>query len=451
MAMPPRPTSPPVTRAARVLLLLAAVGVLVQCQARDEGTAAAPLEQEAAAAPLEQALPPATRRPAAAPPDRARLHEACILAAAYLVAACGEDGQFEYLTHPDPDVALDPEYNELRHAGTMYALAMYDQWHPDAAARAALERAGRFLRERCIRPVEEWPGVLAVWLDPEISRDSGPLVAKLGGTGLALVALLSLERVAPGSTPREDLAQLGSFLLHMQKPDGSFYSKYIPAQGGRSNRWTSLYYPGEAALGLVMLYEHDGDARWLRAAGDAIAYLARSRAGQKTVPADHWALLATARLLPHADTASPPIARQPMIEHAAQIVRAVLRDQVRHDDNPALIGGFVRDGRTTPTSTRLEGLLAAMEFLPADLAQLRHMTTSAIDRGIGFLLNSQVRQGEHAGAIPRSVRKLAPGHPGYSPSANRRADEVRIDYVQHALSAFIQYDAFAAQRDHQAP
>ena len=57
----------------------------------------------------------------------------------------------------------------------------------------------------------------------------------------------------------------------MQKEDGTFYSKYIPAEGGRSVRWTSLYYPGEAALGLLMLYEKDPSAAWIQAAANAIA------------------------------------------------------------------------------------------------------------------------------------------------------------------------------------
>ena len=83
----------------------------------------------------------------------------------------------------------------------------------------------------------------------------------------------------------------------MQKPNGSFYSKYIPTEGGRWDKWKSLYYPGEAALGLLMLYELDPSPLWLKAAVDALVYLASSRAHKTEVEADHWVLLAAAKLL----------------------------------------------------------------------------------------------------------------------------------------------------------
>ena len=68
---------------------------------------------------------------------------------------------------------------------------------------------------------------------------------------------MSVERTMPGTTPVEFLRRLGNFLLFMQNKDGGFYSKFIPEKGGRDDSWTSLYYPGEAALGLIMLSEKD--------------------------------------------------------------------------------------------------------------------------------------------------------------------------------------------------
>ena len=87
---------------------------------------------------------------------------------------------------------------------------------------------------------------------------------------------------------------LGRFVVFLQRDNGSFVSKYIAGRGPAAN-WESLYYPGEAALGLIALYKADHSREWLVAAAKALAYLARSRAGLTTVPADHWALIATAR------------------------------------------------------------------------------------------------------------------------------------------------------------
>lgn len=44
-----------------------------------------------------------------------------------------------------------------------------------------------------------------------------------------------------------------TFIVSMQRHDGSLFSKRVPPVGGKE----SLYYPGEAALGLIDLYELD--------------------------------------------------------------------------------------------------------------------------------------------------------------------------------------------------
>jgi hypothetical protein len=226
----------------------------------------------------------------------------------------------------------------------------------------------------------------------------------------------------------------------MQKNDGSFYSKYIPEKGGRDDSWTSLYYPGEAALGLLMLYEKDPSLTWLQAAANGIAYLVRNRKGKKRVEADHWALLATAKLLPLYDRCRQPLPKQAIERHAVQICESILKSKPDNYYNSLVHGGFTEDGRTTPTAIRLEGMLAALRFLPADYINLRKQMVVAIDEGIQFLLRSQIRSGEHAGGIPRAIHTLPEDHPQFKKSFNRRATEVRIDYVQHTLSALLQYE-----------
>lgn len=278
--------------------------------------------------------------------------------------------------------------------------------------------------------------MLAVWSRPEINHSGKPLQAKLGGTGLGLVALMSLEAVRPGFTAMDDLRALGRFLAFMQRADGSFFSKYIPSEGGRWDEWHSLFYPGEAALGLIMLYEKDRSASWLAAASKALAFLARSRQGEPDIPTDHWALLATARLL-SIGTGELPVSRELLIRHAAQICEAILHGQIDDPQRPEYAGGFVPDGRITPTSTRLEGLLAALSFLP-EHDDLRRRTEAAVDRGTAFLLRAQVTEGEFAGAFPGAIKRIE-GVDLRTDEFNRRATEVRIDYVQHALSALIQY------------
>ena len=355
-------------------------------------------------------------------------------AAGYLARATQLDGMFEYRINMDSTVHLEPQYNILRHAGTVYAMATHYRLRPNDTPRAAIERAAAYLRNEAIGPVPGERDMLAVWSKPSVNRSGNPLQAKLGGTGLGLVALLSVEQISPGFTPLSELRGLGRFLVYMQKEDGSFYSKYIPEEGGRWDDWTSRFYPGEAALGLAMLYERDPADRWVRSAARALENLARGRQEEADPEADHWALLAAAKLLEVVDEAELPVSKELLVRDAVKLCESILREQVDDPLQPEFHGGFSEDGRTTPTATRLEGLLAARTFLPPGHGT-RARIDSAVPRGIAFLLRAQVTEGEFAGAMPRSVGWDST----VSDEINRRATQVRIDYVQHALSAMIQY------------
>jgi len=379
-----------------------------------------------------------TRPPAEQLPSKEDVRGAIEAAGGYLVRATGPDGRFVYRTDLDPTFEPEPSYNILRHAGTVYSLGMYHGWRPKEETRRAIERATRYLGECCVDEVPGQQAFLAVWSPPEIVLTGKPLQAKLGGTGLGLVALAGLEEVGPGSTPAAELAALGRFLIFMQKPDGSFYSKYFPGQG-RDDSWTSLYYPGEAALGLVMLAEQEGSRSWLEAAARALGYLAKSREGRSTLPADHWALLATERLVQVDGLDSLGVSRRQLVDHAVQICRSILEERPAGEGTSSYGGSLTPDRRTTPTSTRLEGLLAVLTFLPSDEIELRHEMETAIHQGISFLVRAQVRSGELDGAIPRAVGLSRPRGSRRLPLVDPRASEVRIDYVQHALSAMIRY------------
>ena len=355
----------------------------------------------------------------------------------YLVSQQQDDGAFVYRVNTNPAVQLKPKYNWLRHAGTLYALA--DAYRHDSrpVISEALGRGIAYLRQTAIAPVGNWPGTLAVWSDPTRTGSNKPLTAKLGGAGLALASMALAHKIDPKLASLEDMQGLARFILKMQKPDGSFYSKYIPSKGGPDDSWTSLYYPGEAALGLALLFAIDPNPDWRTGSVEALSSLARSRAKRSRVPADHWALIATGAVW--SDLSVPE--RQLLRAHAEKVVSSILAEQIGPGEFMA--GGFARDGRTTPTSTRLEGLLAA-EALFRDEADFHLDIMVALDAGIGFLLDAQLKEGPFAGGVPRAVAPLPEGSRGYK-GFNRRQTEIRIDYVQHALSAFVGYRRLPAE------
>jgi hypothetical protein len=343
--------------------------------------------------------------------------------------ACSPRGRFAYIVDT-ADGGVSRSYNIVRHAGAIYSLAMYNQYHPDARAVDTMTRAAAFMRTVYMSR-DSRSNELVVW-----SKAAGfGTETDLGASALGLVALTEVARARPGSIPIEDLQSLARTVISMQRPDGSFFSKYRagvgPVRGGES-----LYYPGEAALGLIDLYELDHSRQWLDAAANGLSYLAKSRQGAEKLPEDHWALIATAELLPHHDHGASPASRGALIRHARAICKAMLAEQITAANDPRLRGGFTPDGRTTPTATRLEGLLAALEFLPREDAALRAKIEAGVKLGVSFLLRAQIVSGPFAGGLPG----IAPGRTSVAIKEAAQESEVRIDYVQHALCAWLRYE-----------
>lgn len=122
------------------------------------------------------------------------LEKAIQLSAKYLQKSVKENGMFEYRINTDPTIEVKQKYNILRHAGTIYAMSQYLELYPnDKEIRTAIEQAGRYLQNKAIEQVPGKKEMLAVWSKPEINNSGRPLEVKLGGTGLGLVALLSIE------------------------------------------------------------------------------------------------------------------------------------------------------------------------------------------------------------------------------------------------------------------
>lgn len=367
---------------------------------------------------------------------RYALDNAIKIATDYMVRATDARGIFLYRINMNPEISISPSYNMLRHAGAIYAMCTAYEKNPDIDLKDAILRSGSFLRDSTIRFLPDEPDIMAVWSDPKFVGGHKPLQAKLGGTGLGLIALTGIEHFQPGFTPPATLESMGKFIMYSQKANGSYYSKFIPSEGGRMDNWTSLYYPGEAALGLMMLYEIDENDQWLHAAAKTIGFLATSRKGQAIVPADHWALMATEKLM-----ALPPevlpVPRDVLFSHAIQVCTSILETQILDSMSGEYYGGFNYDGRVTPTSTRLEGLIAARSFIPPS-HPISDRLDSAISLGIQFLLKAQIKDGFYSGGFPRAVGFMKNTH-SKAKRFNDRITEIRIDYVQHALSAMIKY------------
>lgn len=325
-------------------------------------------------------------------------------AADSLIARIEPDGQFRYRL--DAHGRPLPGYNVLRHAGALWALQQVHAGAPEPERAEALNRASQWLEACCLAPLEQWP-FEALWSVPE----GRPREAKLGGAGLALAAWNGMAEQGLAHPPASRLRRLAQFIVYLQRPDGSFHSKF--REGQRRGRWVSLYYPGEAALGLLAQYRRDPNPLWRDAAIEALTYLARTRAASGDYPIDHWALIASAALA-RLDGSLDPL----LDTHARRIVERILAAQTAE-------GHFSERQRAAPTATRLEALAAVRQFT-ADGTTAASRLDTALRHGAAFLVALQINQGPYAGAVQRAHEK----------APDPRRGELRIDDTQHVLSVW---------------
>lgn len=332
-------------------------------------------------------------------------------AATYMVRASLKDGRFLYEVNGETN-SRSKHYSATRHAGALYALAELDHTGHNSEIEDAIKRSSAYLLERYLGP-GPFAYSSAIWSTPGNYNE-----ATLGASALAVVALCSARRSDPSIVTVETLQSLGHFLLRLQRNDGSFIEAY-EASTGMDPDMDVLYYPGEAALAFVYLYELDASRTWLNAASKALSFLAARSGRTPDVPADAWSMIAMEKLFRDCASVSCVIPRASLI-HFAKAITSTITTAASQTSG----GALEASRRTTPTASRLEALCAAIALLPEcpeKLAARRLVIPAA-----AFLMESQIKIGPYKGAIPQSENEAEAGHA-----------EIRIDYTQHALCAWL--------------
>jgi hypothetical protein len=405
-------------RGAALLLLGSAFLALAGCEAPASGEAA----------------PSAKARPSPEVAASASRQESIQAATAFLASACDARGRFAYRLHVERlGDQSEGDYNVLRHAGALYALEQAWRAQQDPAAAAALKRGARYLVQHHLRSLTGKPAfkVIASRTGEEVSQPT----AKLGGAGLGLVALCAARRLDEEIVSLDDLRGLGRFVLWSQRVDGSFRAKYFLEREEWSS-FVSLYYPGEAILGLLRLYALDPNPAWLEGAAKAAAFLARSRRDlpRAKLPHDHWLLIAGGELLPRwGELERPPAPRAEVRLHLDRLASLFLSVQEEINAVGRYPGSFHAGGAVCPSATRVEGLVgyASLGGEPSRSAPTRAQLVEGIQLGARFLERAQLRTDPRLrGAFPRGFLEA-------SDEPLRRRGEVRVDFTQHSLSALL--------------
>jgi len=340
---------------------------------------------------------------------RERLIHSARLAGDYLLRMQKSDGSFHYWYDPASDSFPARAYNILRHTGAGVSLiALYETTH-EAKYLIAARKSATFLRTR-FRP---GPRGASYVLDFDGK-------AKLGANGLALILLARLHRHEPDATMLRQVKELAKMVIELQNSDGSFQS-YYRIQGTEPAGSTSLYYPGEAMLGLVESYKLTHDALLLQSVRKGADYLVASQRAARELPPDAWLVQALEALYAIGH-------EKRYAEHAVDLSERMIPggEAAGSEEQDSLDASELRSAQV---ASRAEGMLAGYRLARAigDIragALGRALTTSA-----ALQISQQYDEGD--GSDVRRPRAIG----GFRQS--EASPLIRIDFVQHNISALL--------------
>jgi len=247
--------------------------------------------------------------------------------------------------------------------------------------------------------------------------------AKLGALGLSLAALAGQLRFDSTFADAKRATRLANMILAMQRKDGSFEMRYrLPDTD--DDEFESLYYPGEALLGLIRLFKLNDDRKLLEAANRGIEFLIESQQKMSRLPPDAWLMQAIDEVY----SKSP---RKNFGLHAIALAESVMAGQYDEAEEPEYAGGFgPGPPRTTPAASRAEGLVSAYRLARSIADSRASRIATSLKACARFQLAQQFTP-ENARSLPNPARAMG----GFRESLTSL--RVRIDFVQHNISALL--------------
>lgn len=336
----------------------------------------------------------------------------------YLARIVGRQGRYVYMYHPVGD-RDDSAYGWLRHAGTTYALF---EAYEEFGARPHLEKGELALRYLASHLSQDPESDGKYVLDTQDEEQQ-----KVGGAGLALLAFAKHATVTGKRDDLETMRSLARFIVKQQYPDGHFRSNAdLEKETGKKLKRELWYYPGEAVLALMRLYAIEPRQAYLDAARRGADWIVRVRdahVSRDNLNHDHWMSYAFNELY--------RVTRdEAYLNHAFAIARAIQSKQHGAEDSPApdFVGTFY-EGQTTPASTRVEAYDADIalsrfagkpdDWLVGPARQVARSTLAQqFDAENAYWLKNPTK-------VDGGVRE------------SLFVQDVRIDYVQHAMSAWL--------------
>ena len=354
------------------------------------------------------------------------IENAIILSLFYLSKNITPAGRFVYRNNINPDkVYSGKQYSSLRHAGTLYSMYQCEKYLNKDALKKKRLLASEYLIKNYIKKIDF--NMYGLVSKPE--EEAPVFLSTSGGTGLALTALVNL--LDEGKISLSLLRKMGNFLLFMQEDNGDFTPSWEFSTMKKSGIFSARYYPGEACLGLLNLYEADKDEKWLAAAKKGLFRLAKiaSVTPFELMKFNHWGMIALQKLFLIENNGLTKDERTILSTYADKNISFILTKQITDEKN-VRYGGFDTTKSLCGVSTILEGMLAAYDCVEQSVLKMRII--NSVNIALAFIAKYQIKAGEMEGGIPKS-------HIWNTLNAKNEDKEIRIDYVQHTLSALIMY------------
>ncbi|RUO26283.1 hypothetical protein CWE09_06090 [Aliidiomarina minuta] len=347
-------------------------------------------------------------------------HEVATEGADYLARHTTDSGQMNYLYDAAKDQVL-PGYNILRHAGSLWSMLQIYKESPTVKLHGACNRALDYLLSTVEQFSPDYPTLKVIAFDNE---------AKLGGNGLALVAMAAAYQHLGRRDVLPVMRELADWIVATQASDGEFTLHKAYLNPVRKGPFMSSYYPGEAILGLMELYKIDRNHKWLNSADRAADWLIKVRDGGKSkdeLDRDHWLLYGLNELY-------QVLPRTQFVDHSKRLLDAITHSQHKKANVPDWIGGFQDPLNITGTACMCEGMLAGYRLLrqTGESAEALNQLQNAIEAGLKLQLQFRFD------AINNTYLK--------NPSRSQGGFQCRtahwniqVDFTQHSLTAFLMY------------
>lgn len=334
-----------------------------------------------------------------------------------------DDGRFVYIRDLKNKYTTNTStYNTTNHARMLYSLYLCERELGITDLSEKRKISAKYFVEKYVQSIGY--GRYAAVSNPT-EENLKTKKAKLSSTAMALVAFSDLR----GYIPEDVFEGMGQFLLFMQMKSGQFYNYYDIENDGVGDERENQNFTGDAPLGLLYLYEFNPKKKWLDGAIRGLLYLANKRKNRKIVQFDYNAMLATEKLFSIPNNGLTEDEKILLQYHLVKMVEQIIPRQIVNKDEQ-YYGALIDDLKPMNIACIAEGLIATYNCIDDELMKIRIM--KSIDTAIKFLRLSQIQKGPLKGAFPNSADWKELGVP-------KNASVVRMDTVQHALSACVKF------------